>query len=61
MKKLKIKGKWKTLKDKLKEKYDDLTDEDLVYERGKEDRLIGNIQKKTGESRDVVIQLLRGI
>lgn len=55
---LKIKGKWKFLKNKLKKRFTDLTDEDLIYEYGKEDRLIGNIQKKTGETRDAVIRLL---
>ena len=58
---LKIKGKWNRLKGRLKEKFADLTDADLVYEQGKEDRLIGNIQKKTGETRDAVIKLLREI
>lgn len=56
---LKINSNWNILKGKLKAKFTDLTDEDLVYERGKEDRLIGNIQKKTGETRDAVIQLLK--
>lgn len=61
METLKIKGKWNILKGRLKEKFADLTDADLVYEQGKEDRLIGNIQKKTGETRDAVIKLLREI
>lgn len=60
MDKLEIKGKWNQLKGKLKQKYSSLTDDDLMYEEGKEDELVGTIQKKTGESRDAIIKFLKG-
>ncbi len=50
----KIKGNWNQLKGQLKQKYADLTDDDLLYERGKEDELIGKIQEKTGESKEKI-------
>ena len=50
MEKLQIKGNWNQVKGKLKQKYGSLTDDDLVYVEGKEDELLGRLQKKTGKS-----------
>jgi uncharacterized protein YjbJ (UPF0337 family) len=52
MDKLEIKGSWNVLKGKLKQSYANLTDDDLRYEEGKEDELIGRLQKKTGQTRE---------
>ncbi len=52
MNKLQIKGNWNVLKGKMKQKYADLTDEDLKYADGKEDELLGRLQKKTGKSKE---------
>ena len=48
----KIKGNWNTIKGKLKQQYGDLTDDDLTYAEGKEDEMLGKLQKKTGESKE---------
>lgn len=48
----KIKGNWNTIKGKLKQQFGDLTDDDLVYAEGKEDEMLGRIQKRTGESKE---------
>ena len=53
-----IKGNWNELKGKLKQKYANLTDNDLMYETGKEDELYGKLQKKLGKSKDEVRKLL---
>ncbi|MGV3761680.1 CsbD family protein [Parapedobacter sp.] len=58
MSNLKLKGTWNELKGKAKQQYAGLTDDDLLYEEGKEDELIGRIQKKTGKARDEVIDWL---
>jgi len=58
MSNLKLKGNWNELKGKVKQQYADLTDDDLLYEEGKEDELIGRIQKKTGKARDEVVDWL---
>jgi len=55
MNKLQLKGNWNELKGKLKQKYGNLTDEDLVYAEGKEDELLGRIQKKTGKAKEDLI------
>ena len=51
---LKIKGNWNEVKGKIKQKYANLTDNDLLYEEGKEDELLGRLQKKTGQSKDEI-------
>ena len=48
----KIKGNWNIIKGKLKQEYADLTDDDLTYVEGKEDELLGRIQKKTGKTQE---------
>ena len=52
MDKLRIKGSWNEIKGKMKQKYADLTDDDLTYAEGKEDELLGRLQKKTGRTKD---------
>ena len=59
MDKLQIKGKWNEIKGALKQQYADLTDDDLLYEEGQEDKLIGKLQRKLGKSREEVISLLK--
>lgn len=61
MDKLEIKGKWNEIKGKVKQAYGDLTDDDLAYEEGKDDELLGRLQKKTGKSRDEVVKWLRSL
>jgi uncharacterized protein YjbJ (UPF0337 family) len=51
---LKLKGNWNELKGKAKQQYANLTDNDLLYEEGKEDELLGRIQKKTGKTKEEV-------
>jgi uncharacterized protein YjbJ (UPF0337 family) len=54
MNKLEVKGDWNIAKGKLKQKYAQLTDDDLTYAAGKEQELVGRIQKRTGKTRDEV-------
>ncbi|PWG79615.1 CsbD family protein [Pararcticibacter amylolyticus] len=61
MDKLELKGSWNELKGKVKQAYGDLTDDDLIYEEGKEDELYGRLQNKTGKTRDEVVKWLRGL
>jgi len=53
---LKLKGNWNEIKGKLKQQYGDLTDDDLLYEEGKDDELLGRIQQKIGKSKDELIK-----
>jgi uncharacterized protein YjbJ (UPF0337 family) len=54
MDKLRFKGSWNEVKGKLKQKYADLTDDDLTYMEGKEDELLGRLQRRLGRSRDEI-------
>jgi uncharacterized protein YjbJ (UPF0337 family) len=58
MNKLQVKGSWNELKGKLKQQYGNLTDDDLVFSEGKEDELLGRLQKKLGKSKDEVQQMI---
>jgi len=51
---LQLKGNWNIAKGKIKQKFAQLTDDDLQYVEGKEEELIGRIQKRTGRTRDEV-------
>ena len=61
MNKLTFKGDWDQVKGKLKQKYGQLTDNDLVYSAGKDDELIGRLEKKLGVAKDKIIRLISEI
>ena len=52
--KLKLKGNWNEVKGKIKQKYSNITDDDLLYEEGKDDELLGKIQQKIGQTKEEV-------
>lgn len=54
MNKLTWKGRWNEIKGKVKQQYADFTDDDLLYAEGKEDELLGKLQKKTGKTKEEV-------
>lgn len=49
-----LKGKWNEIKGKLKQKYADLTDDDLLFDEGKEDEMYGKVQQKVGATKEEV-------
>jgi uncharacterized protein YjbJ (UPF0337 family) len=51
---LTIKGTWNEAKGKLKQKYSELTDDDLAFTEGKEDELLGRLQNKLGKTKDEI-------
>lgn len=51
-------GKWNELKGVLKQKYSDLTDDDLLFVEGKEDELYGRIQQKIGKTKDEIKKMI---
>lgn len=58
MDELRIKGNWSIIKDRLKQQYADLTDDDLTYDEGQEDELLGRIQNKTGDTKEEIIETI---
>jgi uncharacterized protein YjbJ (UPF0337 family) len=52
MTKLNIKGTWNEVKGKLRQKYAQLTDDDLAFAEGKEEELLGRLQQKLGTKKE---------
>ena len=61
MNKLQIKGSWNEMKGKLKQKFGNLTDNDLTFADGKEDELLGRLQKKLGKSKEDIRKMIEGL
>ena len=61
MDKLEIKGTWNEVKGKIKQKYADLTDDDLKYEEGKDEELLGRLQQKLGKGRDELVNWIKSL
>lgn len=47
----KISGNWKQMKGKIKERWGELTDDDLRKAEGRSDQLVGIIEERSGERR----------
>ena len=47
-----IKGTWNEQKGKLKQKFAVLTDNDLMFEEGKEEEMFGKLQIKLGKTKE---------
>ena len=52
MKKDILKGKWKEMKGAIKEKWGKFTEDDLTEMEGKEEKLLGILQKRYGYTED---------
>ncbi|HMI65470.1 MAG TPA: CsbD family protein [Cyclobacteriaceae bacterium] len=50
-----VKGNWNVIKGKLKQRYAELTDDDLTYVEGAEDELFGRLQVKLGKSKQEIL------
>jgi uncharacterized protein YjbJ (UPF0337 family) len=61
MNSLEIKGDWNITKGKLKQKWAQLTDDDLQYAEGKYDELFGRIQKRTGQTREDIEKAIKEV
>jgi uncharacterized protein YjbJ (UPF0337 family) len=60
-KELKLRGGWNEIKGKIKQQYADLTEDDLRYEEGQDDELVGRIQKKIGKTKEEVIDWIQSL
>jgi uncharacterized protein YjbJ (UPF0337 family) len=58
---LKLKGDWNEVKGKMKQEYAQLTDDDLKYDEGQDDELIGRVQKKIGKTKEQVIDWIQSL
>jgi uncharacterized protein YjbJ (UPF0337 family) len=54
MTKLEFKGGWNEVKGKLKQKYGQLTDDDLSFADGKDEELLGRLQTRLGKTKEAL-------
>lgn len=52
MNKEQFKGNWNQIKGKIKEKWGDLTDDDLAKINGRRDQLVGHLQERYGIAKE---------
>jgi len=53
-----VKGNWNELKCKLKQQFAVLTDNDLMYEEGQKDEMLGKIQIKLGKTKEKLDKIM---
>ena len=49
-----LKGEWNQLKGSVKQKWADLTDDDLTHIEGSRDKLVGRLQERSGRTKEEV-------
>jgi uncharacterized protein YjbJ (UPF0337 family) len=53
-----MKGNWKEMSGKLKQRYANLTDDDVLFAEGKEEELLGRLQKKLGKTKEEIRKVI---
>jgi uncharacterized protein YjbJ (UPF0337 family) len=56
-----IKGNWNEQKGKLKKQFAVLTDNDLMFEEGKKDEMLGKLQIKLGKTKEQLHSLISAL
>ena len=56
-----IRGQWKDLKPKLRDKFQSLSDQDVEFTEGKFDEMIIRLQDKLGNTRQQFIRMLNNL
>jgi len=56
-----VKGNWNEQKGKLKKKFGYLTDNDLMFEEGKQEEMYGKLQIKLGKTKDELRKLIASL
>ena len=55
------KGNWNEQKGKLKMKFGYLTDNDLMFEEGKKDEMLGRLQIKLGKTKEELLKVIASL
>ncbi len=58
---LQFKGGWHEVKGKLKQRYAQLTDDDLTFAEGKDEELLGRLQKRLGKTKEELRKELQSL
>ena len=60
MNRTELKGNWNEQKGRLKQKFGSLTENDLVFEEGKEEEMFGKLQIKLGKTKEEFHKIING-
>jgi len=55
---IELRGNWLEQRRKLKEKFAVLTDEDLLFEQGKKEEMLGRVQVKLGKTKEELREII---
>jgi uncharacterized protein YjbJ (UPF0337 family) len=55
-----VKGNWNEQKGKLKQQFANLTDDDLMFAKGKKDEMLGKLQIKLGKTKEELDKVMSG-
>ena len=56
-----LKGNWNEIKGKLKQKYAQLTDDDVTFAEGKKDEMLGRLQIKLGKTKNELHEFISSL
>jgi uncharacterized protein YjbJ (UPF0337 family) len=56
-----LQGSWNRIRGQIKDKWHNLSDEDLQFTGGSIDQVVGKIQQKTGETRETIEKFLNDL
>jgi uncharacterized protein YjbJ (UPF0337 family) len=56
-----LKGNWNEQKGLLKQKFASLTDNDLLFEEGKQDEMLGRLQIKLGKTKEELHKIIESL
>lgn len=56
-----VKGNWNEQKGKLKQKFAELTDNDLIYKEGKREEMLGKLQIKLGKTKEELQKIISAL
>ncbi|MDP4285538.1 MAG: CsbD family protein [Bacteroidota bacterium] len=59
--KTELKGNWNEQKGKLKQKFALLTDNDLLFDKGKKNEMLGKLQIKLGKTSEELNKIIEGL
>ena len=56
-----LQGTWNEQKGKLKQRYSELTDNDLLYEEGRKEEMYGRLQEKLGKTKEELHKIIQAL
>jgi len=61
MSNIELKGNWNEQKGKLKQKFAWLTDNDLLFDSGRKEEMLGRLQIKLGKTKDELHKIIAAL